>query len=98
MIQRILNWFWEDRTFGAVRNPKWPSFRRIYLKSSCEICGKKWFLELHHILPFNLFPQLELRPENTVTLCRRHHFELAHFFNFKKYNPEIKNWIKKIKL
>jgi len=91
-----MNWLkslFNGRTFGAARSPEWSEFRNAHIKEKCEYCGKGFFLELHHIKPFNLFPELELDSENVITLCRLHHFHLGHFFNWRKYNPFISQWI-----
>ena len=85
-----------DKTFGAKRSDDWPSFRKRNIHEKCDVCGKGLFLELHHIRPFHLSPGLELELTNIVTLCRKHHFELGHFFSWKSYNKEIKQWIAQI--
>ena len=99
------NWFekwFGDRTFGAARSPQWSSVRKEHIRKfpECAICGKKGLLrsnEVHHILPFHLNPALELDPNNFITLCRTHHLEWGHLFNFKSFNSEIKEWANKIK-
>ena len=88
--------FFQDRTFGAKRSSDWSRFRNENIKDRCEICGSKFFLELHHVLPFHIRPDLELDKNNVITACRRHHLEFCHFFNFKKFNIDIKNHIEKI--
>ena len=95
MINFIKQFFGlEDRTFGAVRSSGWPAFRRIYIEFNCKCCGKKGSflnrLELHHILPFHLYPHLEREPTNVITLCRRCHLLLAHLDSFKSHNIDIK--------
>ena len=83
-----------DRTLGAIRSSEWPAFRKANIKKECEFCGSKWFLNLHHILPFHIHPELELDEKNVVTLCKKHHFELGHFFSWYSWNEDIKNWIR----
>ena len=89
----LLNLFREDREFGAIRSSGWANFRKTYIKDKCEVCGAKYFLELHHIIPFWVSPELELFPSNVVTLCRKHHLEWGHLFSFRSYNIDIKKWI-----
>lgn len=93
-----MNWvlsFFQDREFGA-RSSAWASFRNKNIKGKCEICDSRFFLELHHVKPYHLFPELELDPNNVVTACRKHHFEFCHFFDWKKFNKDIKNHIEQI--
>ena len=87
-----------DKTFGAKRSDDWPSFRKRNIHEKCDICGKGLFLELHHIKPYHKFPELELRLENIVTLCRRHHLEWGHYFSWSSWNDRILDDIKRIKM
>jgi len=91
-------WFFKDRLFGAVRSPAWKHVRGIYIidHPKCEICGKKG-KEVHHIHPVHLYPEEELNLDNLVTLCRRHHFEWGHFFDWRSLNENIKDDIQRIK-
>jgi len=53
------------------RNPKWKKLRDAHLKKEywCKYCGNLSNLEVHHVKPFHLYPQLELDPSNLITLC-----------------------------
>ena len=42
----------------------------------CEWCGAKEWLEIHHVLPYDHFPQLEGHPDNLMLLCSRCHKKL----------------------
>lgn len=77
------------------RSNGWSMLRSIHLvkHDSCAVCGKKKGLEVHHIKPFYLHPELELDPSNLKTLCRRHHFAIGHLEYWKSYNPQIENSI-----
>lgn len=83
-----------DRTFGAARSGDWVRVRRENIKKYCEVCEKKGGLfkplELHHVRPFHLFPELELEPTNFITVCRHCHLYFAHLGSFKSYNITIK--------
>jgi hypothetical protein len=50
-------------------------------------------LEVHHIRPFHLYPQLELEPGNLITLCERDgrdcHFTFGHFHNWANLNLNV---------
>ena len=87
-----------------TRSSKWPKVRKEHLKEQpfCVICGRKWNLQVHHIEPFHLKPELELDPKNLVTFCGRCHLLFGHLNNWKRYNPsyylidDIKIWKNKI--
>jgi 5-methylcytosine-specific restriction enzyme A len=75
----------------ATRSPKWQTIRKNHLEKypNCMACGRNKKLEVHHIKPVHLFPELELDPENLMTLCADPcHIVFGHFMNFKKWNPD----------
>ena len=72
---------------GAKRASGWARFRREHLGTSCEACGRSWSLEAHHIVPFHLAPDLELEPDNLLTLCRRCHLLIGHLAAWARFNP-----------
>lgn len=95
--------FWEaiqDRISGkapkgAKRNPGWTKFRKTHLNQfpDCYVCGAVTKLQVHHIVPFHVAPDLELNPENVLTLCTggKHkglncHLIFGHHGNYKKVN------------
>ena len=92
----------------ARRSYKWPSARakHLVLNPICEVCGGRDSVEVHHIQPFHIHPDLELYPENLMTLCESKkkgvncHLFFGHLGNFKTINPtapeDAANW--KIKL
>lgn len=85
--------------FGAARSGKWSEVRRDFLKlhPTCEACGVESDLNVHHIKPFNQFPELELEPTNLITLCRKHHFEVGHLGNWKSANATVREDAAKIR-
>ena len=56
---------------GARRSKHWRKVRKAYIKAYpfCAVCGTTKKLEVHHIYPFHLFPELELKEDNLITLC-----------------------------
>lgn len=80
---------------GAKRSSKWAKVRETHLKANptCACCGGKEKLEVHHIQPFHLRPELELEPSNLITLCEsgKHglncHLLMGHLGNWKTWNP-----------
>lgn len=85
------------------RSSEWPSVRRWHLdrKPACEVCGCKRDLEVHHEVPFEVNRELELDPNNLITLCRPHHFLVGHLCDWRSWNPDVRKdvaaWWKKIK-
>lgn len=77
----------------AVRSAKWRKVRADFLVlfPSCTACGTKTNLNVHHIRPFHLYPELELEPANLITLCEQHncHYLFGHFLDWKAFNPKV---------
>ncbi len=79
------------------RSPRWPAARATHLAAhpTCALCGGTAKLEVHHIKPFHLHPELELDPNNLVTLCEANaggvncHLALGHLGNFKSFNVDV---------
>jgi 5-methylcytosine-specific restriction endonuclease McrA len=67
---------------------------------ACAACGHKGRgLQVHHIKPFHLHPQLELDPRNLITLCedrgRDHHLLLGHLNTWESYNEHIRDDVRR---
>lgn len=81
---------------GKPRSPLWETVRREFLKenSSCAACGGRKSLQVHHILPYHLFPDQELNRDNLITLCdapyRHCHFIFGHLYNYSDFNPRVR--------
>ena len=81
---------------GTKRSPHWPAARRAHLKREpfCRYCGHLDNLEVHHVVPFHLHPELELEESNFITLCeqmsRECHLKLGHLGNWKNSNPQVR--------
>jgi len=90
----------DEGLFGAARSSKWSAVRRDFLKlhPACEACGSTDDLNVHHIQPFNVAPELELDPTNLITLCRKHHFEVGHLGNWKSANATVREDAAKIRI
>lgn len=86
------------RNFGATRSPQWAGVRATHLKKepNCQLCGGTKDLQVHHIRPFHIHPELELEDTNLITLCTGNntincHIRFGHLDNFKnKWNPDIR--------
>lgn len=71
-----------------TRSQEWPKIRRAYLRNfdACAVCGATKQLTAHHILPFHLYPELELDMKNLIALCPPHHLFVGHLQDFKSFN------------
>jgi predicted TIM-barrel fold metal-dependent hydrolase len=85
-----------EKEQGKTRSPHWPAVRALHLKNHpiCEVCGGTSKLEVHHIKPFHLHPELELDPRNLISLCEGNkqlncHLVIGHSGSFKKENPDV---------
>ena len=94
------------RLQGASRSDQWPAFKKEYALTHlpvCAICGGTAQLNLHHLRPFHVFPELELDPTNVVWLCNAKlcHIRVGHLSNFSSINPngaaDIVIWRDKIR-
>lgn len=82
------------------RSDLWPETRAAFVAKhpACAACGKRIELNVHHIIPFYLRPDLELVESNLITLCREHHFRVGHDPDgpwaperpsWRAYNPRV---------
>jgi len=80
------------------RSSKWPAVRKEFLKWNpvCAACGQADALNVHHIEPFHVRPDLELDPQNLLTLCEAGparcncHLLIGHSGNWKAWNPKVR--------
>jgi hypothetical protein len=77
------------------RSSEWPALRRKWLviQPKCQSCGKTTKLEVHHIKPVHLYPELELDETNLITLCENPtmncHFIMGHCLNWLAWNHDV---------
>ena len=85
------------------RSSKWPALEKKFLKENpaCAACGSLTDLNVHHMKPFHLHPELELEPTNLITLCMGKttecHIKLGHGGDFKAYNPNVEEDVAEVK-
>jgi 5-methylcytosine-specific restriction protein A len=75
------------------RSPKWRQVRKAYLADHprCECCNAERKIEVHHIRPFHIFPNLELRKFNLISLCDdRCHLVVGHLGSYKSFNHTVR--------
>ena len=91
------------RKYGhGQRSSEWPAVAHAHLarEPGCMVCGHQGQgLQVHHIKPFHLYPELELDPHNLITLCeirgRDHHLLIGHLDDWESYNPQVRTDVKK---
>lgn len=82
---------------GTSRSPQWPTLEKHFKKEhpTCAACGTDKRLNVHHCLPFHIHPELELDPNNLITLCmdtKECHLHLGHGGSFKQYCPDVRKY------
>lgn len=61
---------------ALYNTPDYRAWREEVLKRDgylCQMCGKSGQMEVHHIKPKRLFPELTLDHANGITLCKKCH-------------------------
>ena len=76
------------------RSPQWDEIRDKFVEKNptCAACGSEKKLQVHHIQPFHLRPELELSEENLIVLCmdvNECHLKIGHGGSFRCYNPRV---------
>jgi 5-methylcytosine-specific restriction endonuclease McrA len=102
-MQCIINFFrhifYDAAVFGQLsvpRSSRWKKTREEHIKNNptCFACGRSEYLTVHHITPFHIEPNLELAPDNLLTLCQGKglncHFVFGHRYNWTTHNPDVK--------
>lgn len=79
---------------SSKRSSHWAAARKAHLAlfPTCAACGATKRLNVHHVRPFHLHPDLELDPTNFITLCMTLdcHLLVGHGNNFRAYNPDVR--------
>lgn len=100
----MLGWLRDKlgQTF-AGRSGKWPKVRAEWLAEHdwCIGCGTKDSLEVHHVSPVSIRPELELVQSNLETMCPRCHLLIGHLGSWHSYNVNVRTdaavWLQKIR-
>jgi 5-methylcytosine-specific restriction protein A len=80
------------------RSPEWDKVKRRFKKMhpTCEVCGSRKGLTVHHVIPVYLKPELELEESNLITLCKggttsvNCHLLIGHLKDYKSWNRNVK--------
>jgi len=92
---------WIERLQGRIpkgheRSSEWEDVRNAWVAANpvCAVCGGTKKLQVHHLAPFHLAPELELDQNNLITLCTRKkygincHLLIGHLGNFRRVNKD----------
>jgi hypothetical protein len=104
LLNNITDVFSGKAPLGTKRSGSWSSVRADFLKlhPKCEICESTTNLEVHHIEPFHLNPELELDINNLITLCETKkygincHLLIGHLGSYKFSNPNCRKDVKQL--
>lgn len=91
IFQKLIKFFTRTDDYEG-RSYKWSKVRKEHLENNptCAACGRNKKLEVHHIKPFHLNPELELDPNNLISLCDDPcHFVFGHLMNYQSWNEEV---------
>ncbi len=75
-----------------TRSKSWRVARNHHIKNHniCAACGRTDGLEVHHIKDVSTYPELELKPDNLITLCSKScHLLFGHLRSWKSINPNV---------
>lgn len=67
-----------DTNIKIRQSPEYRRFKRNVLTrdlKTCQTCGSKNNLHVHHIKPFANHPELRTKPSNGLTLCKKCHIK-----------------------
>ena len=100
MFNTFKRWF--DSAYAGLgksrdaRSSEWPKVRKAHLalQPACAVCGCTSGVEVHHIQPFHLHPDLELEPSNLITLGEscptgNHHLLFGHLGSWRSFNASV---------
>jgi hypothetical protein len=90
-----------DIGISAKRSSHWPKVQKDFLSKNpaCAICGSTKKLNVHHCMPFHIDKNLELDPNNLITLCMDKmecHLMIGHGDSFRAYCPDIRKYAEQI--
>ncbi len=97
IVRHLINVAQGKHPLGTKRSEHWRTVRKQHLEIEphCALCGGNSKLEVHHIHPFHIHPDLELDPHNLITLCEADkdgvncHLLFGHLGNFKSWNETV---------
>lgn len=101
MIETLINI--RDSYQGKIpkrtkRSSKWRKVRAAWLETHprCCVCDGNKKIEVHHIVPFHVRPDLELDDRNLATVCERKkygincHLLIGHLGRYRGANKDFR--------
>ena len=78
---------------ASRRSPQWADVRKGKLKASpkCAACQSVTNLEVHHVVPYHVSPEMELLEGNLISLCRECHFTFGHLKDWTSWNAAVRS-------
>lgn len=75
----------------TLRSPHWSTVRKEFLRKNpkCILTGTNKDLDVHHVKPFHLYPNLELEESNLRTISHPYHFLIGHLCCWSNINSEF---------
>ena len=65
----------------------------------CEVCGAKGGilkpLDVHHVVPVSVAPDMATDTNNLITVCRNCHLWVCHAGNYRLYVGNLREWLSK---
>lgn len=80
----------------CARSPLWAAARGRFVRDNpfCAACGSSLCLNVHHVKPYHLHPELELDPDNMLTLCEGRvvncHLLFGHLRSWHSWNVDVR--------
>ena len=96
LLQKIRDLVYRVR-LSVRRSAHWSAVRnRVVTEAGCCAgCGSTVKLEVHHIKPFHVAPELELEPSNLIVLCETPgmdcHLRLGHGGDWRRVNTNVRD-------
>jgi len=89
-LYNIIRDWWRGIPLGRASG--WSALSRKYREENphCAVCGTLQNVEVHHVIPYHIDPQLELQEFNLISLCRHDHFLFGHLGSWHSYNREVR--------
>jgi 5-methylcytosine-specific restriction endonuclease McrA len=77
---------------GASTTWSWQRCRSAFLKivgKQCSCCSSTKRIEVHHILPRHIRPDLSVDMTNLIALCKGCHLRIGHLGSYYQYNETV---------
>lgn len=84
-----------DLHTNRKRSPRWKQAKAMHLvmEPTCAACRGETRVQVHHIRPFHLQPEMELDLANLISLCmgpNECHLRVGHGGDYKAFNHTVR--------